>query len=184
MIRCCQSCIVRHCQSCKGQALLITQLPNSTKLNHDPEACIASNTRLLNLTCPLTALSVFDQQSKTPVCAGNQKPTCNLACSNPANILNLSCPKPTCQPACQPACLPVFHNIYQASPALHPTCVPKSSFMTSSYCSTVLSPAFGVQCAATQFKLQPVGKAMPAAVHTMGTALSRGMTLHSLHATQ
>ncbi len=36
------------------------------------------------------------------------------------------------------------------------------SFMTSSYCSTVLSPELGVQCAATQLREQPVGKAMPA----------------------
>jgi hypothetical protein len=35
--------------------------------------------------------------------------------------------------------------------------------MTSSYCSTVLSPPLGVQWAATQLRLQPVGKAMPGA---------------------
>mmetsp|Transcript_29610 Transcript_29610/g.62000 ORF Transcript_29610/g.62000 Transcript_29610/m.62000 type:complete len:398 (+) Transcript_29610:1077-2270(+) len=42
------------------------------------------------------------------------------------------------------------------------TCVPKSILHTSPYCSTVLSPEFGVQCAATWLIEQPVGKAMPA----------------------
>lgn len=34
--------------------------------------------------------------------------------------------------------------------------------MTLSYCSTVVSPPLGVQCAATQSREHPVGKAMPA----------------------
>ncbi|PNH01879.1 hypothetical protein TSOC_012191 [Tetrabaena socialis] len=37
-----------------------------------------------------------------------------------------------------------------------PTCVPKSTFITSSYASTVLSPALGVQCAATLLREQPL----------------------------
>ena len=56
---------------------------------------------------------------------------------------------PTARPATQPAA-PRTHS-------MHPP-----SFMTSSYCSTVLSPLLGVQCAATQLREQPVGKAMPA----------------------
>merc|ERR1719354_237428 len=40
--------------------------------------------------------------------------------------------------------------------------VPKSIFITSSYFNTVLSPAFGVKCAAQWFREQPVGKAIPA----------------------
>merc|ERR1719354_1156143 len=40
--------------------------------------------------------------------------------------------------------------------------VPKSIFITSSYFKTVLSPAFGVKCAAQWFSEQPVGKAIPA----------------------
>ena len=42
------------------------------------------------------------------------------------------------------------------------TWVPKSILQTSSYCSTVLSPLLGVQCAATWLIEQPVGKAIPA----------------------
>mmetsp|Transcript_114322 Transcript_114322/g.363315 ORF Transcript_114322/g.363315 Transcript_114322/m.363315 type:complete len:255 (-) Transcript_114322:421-1185(-) len=42
-----------------------------------------------------------------------------------------------------------------------PTCTPKSNLQTSSYCRTALSPQFGVQCTATQFREQPVGKPQP-----------------------
>eukprot|EP00982_Pelagococcus_subviridis_P008937 30890-Pelagococcus_subviridis.AAC.8 len=41
-------------------------------------------------------------------------------------------------------------------------CVPKSNLMTSSLSTTVSSPPFGVQCAATWFREQPVGNAIPA----------------------
>mmetsp|Transcript_4964 Transcript_4964/g.15563 ORF Transcript_4964/g.15563 Transcript_4964/m.15563 type:complete len:232 (-) Transcript_4964:97-792(-) len=41
------------------------------------------------------------------------------------------------------------------------TWIPMSNLTTSSRLSTVLSPALGVQCAATWLMLQPVGKAMP-----------------------
>ena len=40
------------------------------------------------------------------------------------------------------------------------------SFITSSYCSTVLSPALGVQCAATQLREQPVGRRCPPAARS------------------
>mmetsp|Transcript_26224 Transcript_26224/g.69539 ORF Transcript_26224/g.69539 Transcript_26224/m.69539 type:complete len:288 (-) Transcript_26224:174-1037(-) len=51
----------------------------------------------------------------------------------------------------------------QAESMMRPlTWVPKSILQTSPYCSTVLSPELGVQCAATWLIEQPVGKAMPA----------------------
>eukprot|EP00160_Parvularia_atlantis_P000053 Unigene10044_Nuclearia_a/m.30683 Unigene10044_Nuclearia_a/g.30683 ORF Unigene10044_Nuclearia_a/g.30683 Unigene10044_Nuclearia_a/m.30683 type:complete len:346 (+) Unigene10044_Nuclearia_a:333-1370(+) len=42
------------------------------------------------------------------------------------------------------------------------TCVPKSILHTSPYCSTVVSPGLGVQCAAQWLSEQPVGNAVPA----------------------
>eukprot|EP00959_Pyramimonas_sp_CCMP1952_P387000 8110441-Pyramimonas_sp.AAC.1 len=47
---------------------------------------------------------------------------------------------------------------------------PKSTFITLSYVSTVWSPPFGVQCAATQSKLHPVGNATPACAGTRRSA--------------
>jgi hypothetical protein len=88
------------------------------------------------------------------ITAGN-----DVTCANPGSHLCVGCITPchTCVPNLSRL---VFHTNNTTHSDL--TCVPKSSFMTSSYCSTVLSPALGVQWAATQFKLQPVGKAMPA----------------------
>lgn len=48
--------------------------------------------------------------------------------------------------------LPIISNLestYVTGTDRPPICVPKSSFITSSYWSTVLSPELGVQCAAT-----------------------------------
>jgi len=56
----------------------------------------------------------------------------------------------------------IYIHIYLYTIKKLAPCVPKSILQTSPYCSTVLSPEFGVQCAATWLIEQPVGKAIPA----------------------